>query len=36
MMTYVFPIWQTYLIFCIYANKFGNCTHVCDAHEVQG
>ena len=26
--TYVFLVWQTYFVFCIYANSFGNCTHM--------
>ena len=29
MNTYVFLLWQTYSIFCVYANNFGNCTHLC-------
>ena len=28
MTTYVFHLWQTYFVFCIYANNFGNCTHM--------
>ena len=29
MTTYVLLVWQTYFVFCIYANNFGNCTHKC-------
>ena len=34
MTTYVFLVWQTYFVFYIYTNNFGNCTHVYNAHEV--
>ena len=26
--TYALLVWQTYFVFCIYANNFGNCTHM--------
>ena len=28
MTTYVFLVWHTYFVFCIYTKNFGNCTHV--------
>ena len=35
MTTYIFLVWKTYFVFCIYANNLGNCTHVYNAHEVK-
>ena len=34
MNTYVLLVCQTYFVFCIYTNNFGNCTHVYNAHDV--
>ena len=29
MTTYLFPVWQTYFFFFIYANNFWNCANIC-------
>ena len=34
MNTWIFLVWQTYIVSCIYANNFGNCTHMYNVHEV--
>ena len=34
MTSYIFLVWPTWFIFCIYTNNLGNCIHDYNAHEV--